>query len=59
MNEKIILLDSKDVARILRCSVPTARRIMLQRDFPLQRIGRKMMTEKNSFYSWLQKRHAV
>ena len=59
MNSSIIMLDSKDVAKILRCSVATARRIMQRRDFPLQRIGRTLLVEKNCFYSWLQQRHAV
>lgn len=59
MDNNIIMLNSNDIAKILRCSVATARRIMQRRDFPLQRIGRTLLVEKNSFYSWLQQRHAV
>lgn len=59
MDYEIIMLNSRDVARILRCSVSTARRTMLLRDFPLQRIGRSMLVEKSSLYLWLQKRHAA
>ena len=59
MNNEIVMLNSKDVARILRCSVGTARRTMLKRDFPLQRVGRTMLVEATALYSWLQKRHPV
>ena len=57
MNNDIIMLNSKEVAKILRCSVSTARQTMSRRDFPLQRIGRTMLVEKNAFYEWAQKRH--
>lgn len=59
MNNEIILLNSFEVASILRTSPTTARTIMKKRDFPLLRIGRNLMVEKGSFYRWLQSRHAI
>ena len=59
MNNEIVLLNSFEVANILRTSPTTARAIMKKRDFPLLRIGRNLMVEKGSFYRWLQSRHAV
>lgn len=59
MKNEIILMNSIEVAKILRCSATTARAIMKKRDFPLLRIGRNLMVEKGSFYRWLQSRHAI
>lgn len=54
--EKITFLTTKDVAKALECSLPTARNIMMRHDFPLIRVGRAMKVEKNAFLEWAAKR---
>ena len=39
MESKTKLLNTKEVAQALSCSLPTARRIMQREDFPLIRVG--------------------
>lgn len=50
-------LSTKDVAEALGCSIPTARKIMLKRDFPLIKVGRSMKVEEHAFYKWASERH--
>lgn len=57
MNTNIIFLNSKQVAEALRCSLPTARRIMRRPDFPLVRCGKNMRVEKQAFKNWASCRH--
>ena len=56
MNEDFQFLTPKDVAKALRCSLPTARSIMHRLDFPLIKHGRKMLVEKTAFFEWAKKR---
>ena len=49
-------LNTKEVAKALGCSLPTARQIMFRYDFPLIRVGRAMKVEKTAFLDWASKR---
>lgn len=55
MNDSVFY-NTKDVARILDCSVPTARELMQRADFPLIRVGRKLMVSQNALEEWASKR---
>lgn len=47
-----VFYTSKDVARIMGCSIPTANEIMHRRDFPLITVGRKLKVYKAAFEKW-------
>ena len=51
-----IFYGTKDVARILGCSIPTAREIMQREDFPLVMVGRKMTVLKSALEQWASQR---
>lgn len=53
----IIFLDTKEVAKFLGCSVPTARQIMYRQDFPLIKVGKNLRVEKTALKKWAQHRH--
>lgn len=55
----IVIYDSKDVARILGCSVPKARQIMKVRSFPLLKVGKVFKVTKPAFDDWVSKRHVL
>ncbi|MBQ7504851.1 MAG: helix-turn-helix domain-containing protein [Ruminococcus sp.] len=54
----IKFLSTKEVAKALGCSLPTARQLMLRYDFPLIRVGRAMKVEEHAFLVWSSKRRA-
>lgn len=56
MNDELVFLTTKEVAEALRCSLPTARSVMLRADFPLIRVGKNYKVSKPAFVSWSQKR---
>lgn len=56
MNESIKFLDTKDVAKALRCSLPKARQIMCQANFPLIKVGKVMRVSEEAFRNWSLKR---
>lgn len=59
-NKMLNLLSSKDVAKVLKCSLPTARKIMKQNeDFALNKIGREYRVSEESFINWCNKRHIL
>lgn len=56
-NSEIMFYGTKDIAKLLDCSIPTAREIMHRADFPLINAGRKMKVSKVAFEQWaMQKR---
>lgn len=56
MSENIKFIGTKDVARILGCSLPTARNIMLRADFPLVRVGKNYKVSEQAFIEWSKQR---
>lgn len=56
--DDLIFYNVKDVARMLRCSLPTAREIMHRPDFPLVGTSRQWRVCKSAFEQWAQKRRA-
>ena len=55
--EENTFLSTKEVARILGCSVPTARNIMRRNDFPLIRVGKNLKVSRKALEEWAMKRH--
>lgn len=47
---------TKEVAKLLGCSIPTARETMQRSDFPLIKVGRKLLVSKKALEEWASKR---
>lgn len=56
-NTKLIFYNTKDVAEMLGCSVPTARETMRKKDFPLIVVGKNWKVSKTAFEKWADERH--
>lgn len=56
MSTELKFLNTKEVAQILGCSLPTARQIMMRADFPLIRVGKNMKVEAQAFQDWAKHR---
>lgn len=56
-NEELKFYGTKDVARILGCSLPTARDVMMRYDIPLIRVGKNMKVSSKALEEWSMKRH--
>ena len=52
----IKFLNTRDVATVLNCSVPTARQLMMRADFPLIKVGKNLKVEEQAFIEWANKR---
>lgn len=48
----IVFYGTKDVARMLNCSIPTARTVMRRADFPLIMVGTNLKVSKPAFEKW-------
>lgn len=55
-NTTKMFYGTKDIAKLLDCSIPTAREIMHRADFPLINAGRKMIVSKAAFEQWAMQR---
>ena len=53
--EDMIVYTTKDIAKILKVSVPTARKIMTEPGFPLYKNGKIMRVSKAAFEEWASK----
>lgn len=54
--DSVKFIGTKEVARILGCSLPTARNIMLRADFPLVRVGKNFKVSQQAFIEWSKQR---
>lgn len=54
--DSVKFIGTKEVARILGCSLPTARNIMLRADFPLIRVGKNFKVSEQAFLEWSKQR---
>ena len=52
----LVFYGVKEVARMLRCSPPVARELMARHDFPLLKVGRKLMVSKSALEAWAMER---
>ena len=51
-NGEPVFYGTKEVAKLFRCSIPTAREIMRRADFPLLIFGGKWMVLKSALIKW-------
>lgn len=56
-NGKIKFLNVKDVAHIMKISIPTARKLFEKRDFPTIRVGRRVLVSEEAFRQYIMQRH--
>ena len=49
-------LSTKEVAKALGCSLPTARKVMYRADFPLIRVGKNFKVSEQAFIDWSSRR---
>ena len=56
-NDDLVFLNTKELAALLGCSLPTVRRIMQRRDFPLIRVGKNMKVSREALKKWAEERH--
>ena len=52
-----VFYTTKDVARCLNCSIPTARQLFYRSDFPTLKIGKNFKVSKAAFEKWAEMRH--
>lgn len=54
--EMTVFYNTKQVAAMLHCSIPTARQLFYRRDFPALKIGKNYKVEKTAFENWCSER---
>ena len=54
-DETTVFYGTKDIAKCLGCSLPTAREIMHRSDFPLIKVGKNLKVLKAAFEEWAMK----
>lgn len=55
-DNNLVFYNTKDVASVLGCSVPTARQIFHRADFPTIKVGKNFRVEKSAFEKWASER---
>ena len=45
-----------DVAKIIGCSIPTARKLFYRNDFPAIKVGKNLKVLKSEFIKWCSER---
>ncbi len=55
-DQGIIFYGTKEVAKMLECSIPTARNLMRRADFPLIMVGTNLKVSKAAFEKWTMER---
>ena len=54
----LVFYGTKEVAKILNCSIPSAREIMKRQDFPLIVVGKNLKVLKSALEKWAMERRA-
>ena len=55
-NDEFVFLTPMDVAKIIGCSVPTARKLFYRDDFPAIKVGKNLKVLKLEFIKWCSER---
>ena len=55
-NDEFVFLAPMDVAKIIGCSVPTARKLFYRDDFPAIKVGKNLKVLKSEFIKWCSER---
>ena len=53
---ELVFYTTKQIAKALGCSIPTARQLFYRADFPALKIGKNYKVEKNAFEKWCSER---
>lgn len=51
-------LGTKEIAELMKCSLPVAREIMRSKDFPLIKVGKNLKVMASAFREWASERRA-
>ena len=49
-------IGTKEIAKLMNCSLPVARQIMHRKDFPLIMCGKNLKVMKSEFVKWASQR---
>lgn len=55
-DKELVFYGTKEVAKMFRCSIPTAREIMRREGFPLLNFGGKWMVERDALKKWVSEK---
>lgn len=55
-NDEFVFFTPMDVAKIIGCSVPTARKLFYRDDFPAIKVGKNLKVLKSEFIKWCSER---
>ena len=55
-DDNIQFIGTKEIAKLMKCSVPVARQIMHRKDFPLIMCGKNLRVMKSEFIKWASQR---
>ena len=55
-SNELVFYTTKQIAKALGCSIPTARQLFYRADFPALKIGKNYKVEKNAFEKWCSER---
>ena len=55
-NEELVFLTPMDAAKIIGCSIPTARKLFYRDDFPAIKVGKNLKVLKSEFIKWCSER---
>ncbi|MBR2743568.1 MAG: helix-turn-helix domain-containing protein [Clostridia bacterium] len=57
-DERLIFYTTKDIAQMLGCSIPTARKLFYRKDGPaVIRVGKNYKVERRAFEAWCREKH--
>lgn len=55
-NDEFVFLTPMDVAKIIGCSIPTARKLFYRDDFPAIKVCKNLKVPKSEFIKWCSER---
>ena len=55
-NLEIEFIGTKEIAKMMGCSLPVARAILHRPDFPLVKCGKNLKVMKSAFAEWAKER---
>ena len=56
LDDGMRFIGTKEIAKLMGCSIPVARQIMRRKDFPLVMCGKNLKVMKSEFIKWASER---
>ena len=56
LDDGMQFIGTKEIAKLMKCSIPVARQIMHRKDFPLIKCGKNLRVMKSEFIKWASQR---